>query len=297
MKWYGGIEAGGTKFNCMIANNPDQILDEIRISTTTPDETLPEVISFFKSAISRENIEVTSLGIGSFGPLGLNTSASDYGYITSTPKIAWRNTPLLSQLQNALNLPTAFDTDVNAAALGEGKWGAAAGCENYVYLTIGTGIGGGAFVNGKPVHGLIHPEMGHVFLPHDFTVDPFPGSCPTHGDCIEGLASGPALKDRWGIPAEQLPLDHPAWHLEARYLAYMLANIVLTLSPERIIMGGGVMNVPGLIGKVQRELADVLNGYVQNENILENIEQYVRHPGLGDRAGVLGSIALAQTIT
>lgn len=296
MKWYGGIEAGGTKFNCMIANNPDQILDEIRISTTTPDETLPEVISFFKNAISREKIEVTSLGIGSFGPLGLNTATPDYGYITSTPKIAWRNTPLLSQLQNALNLPTAFDTDVNAAALGEGKWGAAAGCEDYVYLTIGTGIGGGAFVNGKPVHGLIHPEMGHVFIPHDLKVDPFPGSCPTHGDCIEGLASGPALKARWGIPAEQLPPDHPTWQLEARYLAYMLANIVLTLSPERIIMGGGVMNVPGLIGKVQRELADVLNDYVQNENILKNIEQYVRHPGLGDRAGVLGSIALAQTI-
>jgi fructokinase len=296
MKWYGGIEAGGTKFNCMIANNPDQILDEIRISTTTPEETLPEVISFFKRVISRENIDISSLGIGAFGPLELNPTAANFGSITSTPKLAWRNTPLLSLLQNALDIPVAFDTDVDAAAFGEGKWGAAAGCGSYVYITIGTGIGGGAFVNGKPVHGLLHPEMGHIFIPHDLNSDPFPGSCPTHGDCIEGLASGPALRTRWGIPAEQIPADHPAWMLESQYLAHMLANIVLTLSPERIIMGGGVMNVPGLLDLVRLDLVSVLNGYVQSEQILTNIEQYVQLPGLGDRAGVLGSIALAQTI-
>jgi fructokinase len=296
MKWYGGIEAGGTKFNCIIANNPDQILDEIRITTTTPDETLPEVISFFKNAISRERIEIASLGIGAFGPIELNPSSLNYGCITSTPKLAWRNTPLLSVLRNALNVPAAFDTDVNAAAMGEGKWGAAAGCGSYVYITIGTGIGGGAFLNGKPVHGLLHPEMGHVFVPHNLKIDPFAGSCPTHGDCIEGLASGPALKARWGIPAEQLPPDHPAWRLEAHYLALMLANIVLTLSPERIIMGGGVMNVSGLLETVRRELISILNGYVQSDQILKYIEQYVQHPGLGEKAGVLGAIALAQTI-
>jgi fructokinase len=296
MKWYGGIEAGGTKFNCMVANNPDEILDEIRISTTTPEETLPEVISFFNEVISRENIEIASLGIGAFGPLELNPSAANYGSITSTPKLAWRNTPLLSLLQSAMDIPVAFDTDVNAAALGEGKWGAASECDSFVYITIGTGIGGGAYVNGKPVHGLLHPEMGHVFIPHDLKADPFPGSCPTHGDCIEGLASGPALKARWGIPAEQLPADHPAWELEARYLAFMLANIVLTLSPERIIMGGGVIKVPGLLEMVRQDLGSILNGYVQSEQILTNIEQYVQYPGLGDRAGVLGSIALAQTI-
>ena len=294
MKWYGGIEAGGTKFNCIIANSPDQILEEARISTTTPEETLREVISFFTCAKSRENITLTSLGVGSFGPIDLAPRSPGFGSITSTPKLAWRNAKILPILNNALNIPISFDTDVNAAALGEGKWGAAVGCVNYVYVTIGTGIGGGAVVNGKPVHGLLHPEMGHLFIPHNWEGDPFSGCCPSHGDCIEGLASGPALLARWGLPAEQLPSDHPAWKLEAKYLSYFLANIILTISPERIIMGGGVMKAPGLLDLVKHELANVLNGYVQNEQILSKIDQYIQYPALGDKAGALGSIALAQ---
>ena len=296
MKWYGGIEAGGTKFNCIIANSPDQILDESRISTTTPEETLREVISFFTSAMSRENITLTSLGVGSFGPIDLDPSSPGFGSITSTPKLAWRNSKILPILKKALNLPISFDTDVNAAALGEGKWGAAIGCANFAYITIGTGIGGGAVVNGKPVHGLLHPEMGHIFIPHNWDADPFSGCCPSHGDCIEGLASGPALLARWGFPAEQLPSNHPAWKLEAKYLSYLLANIVLTISPERIILGGGVMKVPGLLNLVKHELVNVLNGYVQSEQILSNFDLYVQYPALGDKAGALGSIALAQTI-
>jgi fructokinase len=296
MKWYGGIEAGGTKFNCIIANNPDQILDETRISTTTPEETLPEVISFFARVISRENITLTSLGVGSFGPIDLDPSSPGFGSITSTPKIAWRNSRLLPILKNSLNIPISFDTDVNAAALGEGKWGAAVGCDNFVYITIGTGIGGGAVVNGIPVHGLLHPEMGHLFIPHNLDVDPFSGCCPSHGDCIEGLASGTAILTRWGLPAEQLPSNHPAWKVEAKYLSILLANIVLTISPERIILGGGVMKATGLLDLVRYELVNVLNGYVQSEQILSKIEQYVQLPALGDKAGALGSIALAQTI-
>jgi fructokinase len=296
MDWFGGIEAGGTKFNCIVARDPENILAETRIFTSTPENTLPEVANFFADVQCQKKIRLSSLGLGTFGPIDLNSDSTDFGKITSTPKIAWRNTNILGYFKDHLSLPVAFDTDVAAAALGEGKWGIARGCKDFVYVTVGTGIGGGVIVDGKPVHGLLHPELGHLFIPHDFILDPFAGNCPSHGDCLEGLASGPAINKRWGSPAESLPPDHPAWKLEARYLAFMLANIVLSLSPEKIILGGGVMKFPGLIELVRQELVLTLNGYVQCGEILEHIDQFIELPGLGDRAGVLGCIALAQTI-
>jgi fructokinase len=296
MKWYGGIEAGGTKFNCIVASDPENILAECRIETQLPEETLLQVIGFFEDVQRKNNINLASIGLGSFGPIGVNPTLPDYGFITSTPKLAWRNTNIQGTLHNALKVPMAFDTDVTAAALGEGKWGTAQGCLNYVYFTIGTGIGGGVIVDGKPVHGLLHPEVGHLFIPHDIIVDPFAGICPSHGDCLEGLASGPAIKARWGKTPESLPADHPAWELEANYLGYLAANITLTLSPQRIILGGGVMKIPGLIENIRQKLLMRLNGYIQNDEILKYSDLYIQLPGLGDRAGVLGSIALAQTI-
>ena len=196
-------------------------------------------------------------------------------------------------LHQALSVPVNIDTDVNAAALGEYRWGAAQSCECAVYLTIGTGIGGGALIHGRLLHGLVHPEMGHMRLPHDRQRDPFPGTCPYHGDCLEGLVSGPALAKRWGQPAETLGAEHPAWLLQAHYLALALVNLVCTLSPERIIMGGGVMDQPQLFPLVRAEVQRLLNGYVQAREILEQVDRYIVPPALGNRAGILGGIALA----
>jgi fructokinase len=198
------------------------------------------------------------------------------------------------RLRQALAVPVGFDTDVNAAALGEQRWGAAQGLDNFIYLTIGTGIGGGAMVNGRLLHGLVHPEMGHIRLPHDWTADPYPGFCPFHGDCLEGLAAGPALEGRWGQRAETFAAGHPAWELEAHYLGLALMNFICTLSPQRIILGGGVMTQPALLPLVRSKVQTLLNGYVRHPAILERIDQYIVLPALGGKAGVLGAIALAQ---
>ncbi len=296
MKWFGGVEAGGTKFNCIVASDPANILAELRIPTTTPAETLPQVLSFFSNVQAQNDIQLEAIGLGFFGPISLDKSARDYGSITSTPKLPWRNTPIVSYFKENTGLPVAFDTDVAAAALGEGKWGAAQGCKNYVYLTVGTGVGGGIINEGRPLHGQIHPEVGHMFIPHDKNKDPYEGFCPSHKDCLEGLVSGPSIKARWGQPAETLPADHPAWELESDYLAYAIANLVLAYSPERIILGGGVMKIPGLIEKVRSKTILNLNGYVQNDILLHHSNVFLQLPALADRAGTLGSIALALSI-
>src|SRR5258705_6640293 len=231
MTLYGGIEAGGTKFVCATGTDPND-LDRTTFPTTTPEETIGRAIEFFRARPS-----VSSIGIASFGPLDLDPGSALYGHITSTPKAGWRNTDIAGAVGRALGVPVHIDTDVNAAALAEERWGAAQGVDDVVYLTIGTGIGGGALVGGKLVHGLVHPEMGHMRVPHDPVADPYRGICPFHGDCLEGLASGPAIEQRWGSRAEQLPADHPAWRLEARYLAAGVVNIICTLSPRRVIMG------------------------------------------------------------
>ncbi len=288
---YGGIEAGGTKFICAVGTGPEDVRAEIRFPTAKPAETLPKTIDFFKEQEKRFG-KLTAMGIASFGPVDLNPASPFYGFITSTPKPGWANTDITGIIRKALDVPIGFDTDVNGAALGEWRWGAARGLDTFIYLTIGTGIGGGAMVNGKLVHGMLHPEMGHILVPHDRQRDPFPGSCPYHGDCLEGLSTGPAVEKRWGQRGETLPLDHPAWELEAHYIALALVNFVLTVSPQRIILGGGVMQQQQIFPMIRANVQKSLNGYIRSEQIFEQIDDYIVPPALGGRAGVLGAIAL-----
>jgi fructokinase len=291
MPLWGGIEAGGTKFVCAVGTGPDNLRAEVRFPTTTPEETIGQAIRFFQQ---QEKGPLTAIGIASFGPVDLNPDSPTFGYITHTPKPDWAHTDFAGRIRRALGVPVGFDTDVNVAALGEYRWGAAQGLDTFIYLTIGTGIGGGGMVNGKLIHGLVHPEMGHVRIPHDRDRDPYPGSCPYHGDCLEGLAAGPALEERWGQRGETLPADHPAWPLEADYLAFGLVNMICVLSPQRIIIGGGVMQQPQLFPRVRRRVQELLNNYLPVPAILDHIDDYIVPPGLGDRAGVLGAMALAE---
>ena len=288
-----GIEAGGTKFICAAGRGPDEILAQAAFPTRQPQETLGRTIEFIRAQV-HEYGEPDAIGIASFGPVDLISGSPTYGMITSTPKPGWANCDIVGELRSAFQIPIGFDTDVNGAALGEWRWGAAQGLDTFIYMTIGTGIGGGVMANGKLLHGLLHPEMGHLLIRHDRQVDPFPGSCPYHGDCLEGLANGPALEKRWGQRAETLPLDHPAWELEAGYLAQAVANLVVTLSPQRVIMGGGVMNQAQIFPMLRVKVQQAINGYVRSPEILERIGEYIVPPALGGRAGVLGAIALAQ---
>lgn len=290
MDLFGGIEAGGTKFVCGIGTGPDD-LRIARIATESPETTIANTVAFFREHAGNR---LRAVGIGSFGPVDLHSESRTFGYITSTPKLAWRNFDLVGSIRTALGVPVGFDTDVNAAAVGEARWGAAQGLSDFLYLTVGTGIGGGALVHGAVLHGLLHPEMGHIRIPHDLSKDPYPGCCPYHGDCLEGLASGPAMEERWGIPAHLLPADHPAWRLEAHYLALALNTWVCTLSPRRLLLGGGVMQQPHLFDMIRRELAELLNGYIQMSEITEENNCFVMAPRLGARAGVLGSLVLAE---
>lgn len=289
---YGGIEAGGTKWVCAIGTGPTDLRAEARFPTTTPDETLARTIAFFQEHQSLGAL--AAIGIGSFGPIDPDPRSATFGYITATPKPGWAHTDVVGPIHRALNVPIAFDTDVNGAALGEHRWGAAQGLDVCVYFTIGTGVGGGALVNGRLIHGLLHPEMGHMRLPRDPQLDSFTGHCPYHGDCWEGLAAGPALAARWGTRAETLPSDHPAWPLEAHYIALALMNVICILSPQRIILGGGVMDQVQMFPLVRQSVQQLLNGYIQAPAILDTIDQYIVPPALGNRAGVLGALALAH---
>ncbi|HET7759155.1 MAG TPA: ROK family protein [Gaiellaceae bacterium] len=273
----GGIEAGGSKWECAVGTAPDDLHAASTIPTTSPAETIAEAVAFFK----REG-PVDAVGIGSFGPVDLARGA-----ITTTPKPGWSHTDVAGEVGRRLGVPVAFDTDVNAAGLGEYRCGALQGLQICCYVTVGTGIGGGVLVGGAPIHGLQHPELGHLRVPHDREEDPFPGVCPFHGACWEGLASGPALEARWGRPAEEIEDDAP-WLLEARYLALGLLAVTAVVSPQRIVLGGGVLNRPGLLELVQRQLDGLVNGYVA-------VPELAR-PALGARAGVLGALALAGSV-
>ncbi len=255
----------------------------MEVPTTTPAETLPRVIEFFRA---RPGLE--AIGIGSFGPVDPRPGSPTFGYVTSTPKSGWKDFDLAGCVRAALGVPVAFDTDVNAAALGEHRWGAARGRSTFLYVTVGTGIGGGAMLEGRLHHGRVHPEMGHVRVPHDRASDPFPGACPFHGDCLEGLASAAAIETRWGKAPHVLADDHPAWRLEASYLAQGVANWIVTLSPEMVILGGGIMRRNGLIELVRSEVVGLLNGYVEMPAVVA--------PTLGALSGVLGALALAEGI-
>jgi len=287
---FGAIEAGGTKFVCAVGSDPAN-LDITQLPTTSPDATIANALNFLRE---RSDGKLQAIGIGSFGPVDLCPSSPTFGHITSTPKIGWQNFDFVGRVRAAFDVPIGFDTDVDAAALGEARWGAAQSVSDFFYLTVGTGIGGGVIVNGQLLHGLVHPEMGHVRIPHDRQQDSYPGCCPFHGDCLEGLASGPAIQQRWGKPARDLPIDHPAWMLEAHYLALGLADWVCTLSPKRIVLGGGVMQTPWIFPLIRSEVTRLLNGYVQSRELTQNLDQYIVPAKLGTRAGIAGALALAQ---
>ncbi len=286
---FGGIEAGGTKWVCAIGSGPDDLRDIVTFPTTTPEETIARAADFFSNYGS-----VAAVGIGSFGPIDIQHGSPTWGHITTTPKPGWADTDIAHALANALDLPVAFDTDVNAAALGEHRWGAAVGLDTFCYITVGTGIGGGGMANGRLMHGLVHPEVGHMRIPHDHERDPFAGICPYHGDCLEGLASGEAIRARWGRAGEANGDEH-IWQLEAEYLALGLVNVICTLSPERIVLGGGVMKQPQLFPLVRRQISELLGGYFRAHELEEDLDDYVVAAALGDRAGVLGSLELARS--
>jgi fructokinase len=287
---YGGIETGGSKWECAIGSGPDDLLAVETIPTTTPAETIGRAVAFFE----REG-PVEAIGIGSFGPVDPKPSSPTWGYITTTPKPGWAHTDVGQEIRRRLSVPVAFDTDVNAAALGEHRWGACQGLDTFCYITVGTGIGGGGMAGGKRLHGLLHPEFGHMRIPHDLDADPFPGVCPYHGDCWEGLASGRAIEARWGRPAASLDGDQAVWALEAGYLALGLVSVMCVLSPERIVIGGGVAHHDGLLTLVQRDVLELMNGYLEASAVIDDIADYITLPGLGLQAGVLGAIALAET--
>ena len=288
---YGGIEAGGTKWVCAIGTPPDDLRDTITFPTTTPAETIARAAAFF-----RRHETVGALGVGSFGPLDLRRSSPGWGRITTTPKSGWSGTDVAGLLGDALGVPVALDTDVNAAALAEHRFGAATGLGTVCYITVGTGIGGGAIVAGELVHGLIHPEVGHMRVPHDRARDPFAGSCPYHGDCLEGLASGYAIEARWGVRGEDARQGR-VWELEAEYLALGLANVACVLSPERVVIGGGVMRQAQLLPRVRARLGELLAGYFAAPELGGDLARYLVAPALGDRAGVLGALELARQAT
>ena len=293
MSLFGGIEAGGTKFVCAVGTGPDDLRAEVRIPTTTPEETLPKVVDFFTKQQNKEG-RLAAIGIGSFGPVDVRLGSTTFGWFLDTPKPGWRRIDFAGVMKRELNVPVGFDTDVNAAALGEHLWGNAQGLDTFIYLTVGTGIGGGGMVSGRLIHGLLHPEMGHILIPRDRSIDPFLGVCPFHQDCLEGLASGSAIEQRWGQKSSELPIDHPAWALEADYLATGLANFTLMLSPERIILGGGVMAQTHLLEKVRLQVQAKLNAYLAVPKITSEIEDYIVLPGLGNKSGIMGAFALAQ---
>lgn len=293
-KLYGGIEAGGTKFVCSVASGPDNIVEEVRFPTTTPEETLRRSIQFFEPFVS--NRQINAIGVGCFGPLDLNPKSATYGFITATPKPYWSNADVRGTLQRALNVDVAFDMDVNAAAIGESIWGASRGYDPSLYLTIGTGVGGGYLVNGRPLIGLLNLEMGHIRIPHNRELDPFQGSCPFHEDCFEGLASGPAIEKRLGVSGATVPESDPFWDIEAEYIASALVNYILTLSPKKIVLGGGVMQREFLFAKVRSRVLELLNGYVASKSVLEAIDQYIVPPGLGNQSGSMGAIAMAMQL-
>ena len=284
----GTLEAGGTKMVCGIGDENGNVFERVSFPTRMPEETMADIIGYFQD----KNIE--ALGIGTFGPVNLNKADPNFGSITTTPKPGWGNYPMFRVLKDALNVPMEIDTDVNAAALGEVTYGAAKGLKNCLYVTIGTGVGGGLIVEGNLVHGLLHPEFGHMLLtPHPD--DPSPkGFCPYHESCVEGMICGPAVEKRWGVSAKELPPDHKAWEIEADYLAQMCMNAILAFSPECIVLGGGVMHQMHLFDMVRAKTVEKLNGYVANDRITGGCKDYIVSPGLGDNAGAVGGLILAR---
>lgn len=285
---YGGVEGGGTKFVCVVGTSPDDIRAETRIPTASADETLTTVVGFFADR------DVDAVGVAHFGPLDLDPASPTYGHVISSPKPGWSGADVVGTLGEALRVPVGLDTDVNGAALGEARWGVGQGLDPLLYVTIGTGIGGGAVINGATMHGLMHPEMGHIRIPRHAD-DDFAGNCGWHGDCLEGLAAGPAIAERWGRPAEDLGGDtEAAVTIEAYYLGAAMATYTLVLSPQRIVLGGGVMGLPGLLEATTAAMVEQLGGYLGSAPV--DADDYLVAPGLGSRSGVLGALVLAEGV-
>jgi fructokinase len=290
---FGAVEAGGTKFVVAIGNDRGEILAQERFPTADPASTLATTHAFLRQR-GQSFGTLAAIGFASFGPVELDRNSAHYGFIGRTPKPGWRGTDIAGTLAREFQCPIGFDTDVNAAALAEHRWGAARDVKNLVYLTIGTGIGGGVMVDGAPIHGLMHPEIGHIHpRRHPLDVN-FEGVCPFHRDCLEGVASGPAILARSGASLQELPEDHPQWEIEADYLGQLCAQLVATVSPQRIIMGGGVMGQARLLPLIRPRLRHWLGGYIDRNEIQSGADRYVVAPELGDRAGVLGALVLAM---
>jgi fructokinase len=288
----GGVETGGSWCVCALGRGPGELVAVEKFPTVGPAETIARIVEFFTDP---GRPRAAAIGVGAFGPIELDERSPGWGEVQpSTPKREWARAPLGARLRAGLDVPVVLDTDVNAAALGELRWGAGRDVESLCYLTVGTGIGAGLIIGGGPVHGLLHPEAGHVRIPHDRVRDPFDGVCPFHGDCWEGLASGHSLRTRWDADPATLPDDHPAWELEAEYVAAGILAIVMIASPHRVIAGGGVMERPGLLGRVRVQLTRQLGGYLDRPQLGGDLRDYLVEPGLGDDAGVLGAIALAS---
>jgi fructokinase len=281
----GAVEAGGTKFVCGVGNESGDIMDRVSFPTEQPEKTLTQVIEYFKGK------QVEAIGIGCFGPINIDRSSPQYGYVTTTPKPGWSNYAVLPELKKVFDIPFGWDTDVNAAALGEATWGAAKGLYSCLYYTIGTGVGVGVYAEGKLVHGLVHPEGGHV-LTRRHPDDSYEGKCPYHGDCLEGMASGPAIEARWKVKGNELSAEHPAWDMEAFYIGQAVAGAILLLSPQKVILGGGVMHQQQLFPLIHKQVRNTLKGYINAAELADKIEDYIVPPGLGDNAGLSGSIAL-----
>jgi len=281
----GALEAGGTKMVCAIGNEKGEIFERISIPTETPDITMPKIVEYFQG----KGIE--ALGIGCFGPIDLNRDSETYGYITTTPKLAWSNYNIVGVLKDALRIPVGFDTDVNGSMLGEATWGCAQGLECSMYITIGTGIGAGIIANGKLLHGMLHPEAGHLLM-RRHPDDTYEGKCPYHKTCLEGMAAGPAIEDRWGKKGVELADRKEVWEMEAYYIAQALVDYIMVLSPQKIILGGGVMHQEHMMPLVLKELKEQLGGYIQTKEI-ENLAEYIVLPSLDDNQGIMGALKLA----
>ncbi len=286
---YGGVETGGTWCVCALGTGPDQVARTEQFRTGKPDQTLQRIVDFFRAGPAPR-----SIGIGSFGPVDLKSDSPTWGHVTTTPKPEWQHVAVAPVIRDALGVPVAFENDVDAAAVAEHRWGAGRDARSLCYLTVGTGIGGGLLIDGQPWHGLIHPEVGHLRVPHDGA---FAGVCPVHGDCWEGLASGPAIAARWQAAPDELPDDHPAWRIEAEQLGLGILSIVSVFSPELVIVGGGVMERRGLLGMVRERLRALVAGYLETPLLAERVEDFLVAPELGDRAGVFGAMALATDLS
>ena len=287
MKYYVCLEAGGTKMVCAIGDEQGNILERFTTPTRDPETTMPVMLDFFRGK------GISALGVGCFGPVDLDKKSPTYGHITTTPKLDWRNYPIVQAFAQGLGVKVGFDTDVNAAALGEATYGCTRDVENSIYITVGTGVGVGVIIGGKPYHGMIHPEGGHILL-NRREDDPLErGVCPYHALCLEGLASGPAIQKRWGRPGAELAERPEVWELEAYYLGQAICNYVMMLSPERIIVGGGVSHQEHLMPLVRREVARQMGGYITAKGMAD-LDNYVVLPSLNDNQGILGCLKLAM---